>query len=308
MKSPNAVLADFTTRISSNGIIYLSFQQEHDVIILKLNEKYERVGTPIVLKNYWLSEMRPMEDGSLLLLLGRSNNNTYIEKYPNTLYLTKLSSKDEIIFTQHVFGGDGHGPQKSWFDGRTQAKLTTNGFEYGIYFEVQKNFAQNSGEDIHNGDMFVVTDLDGKILEDRTHSWTASHSNTLQTFPSLSGDLYTMTIGDASPYGLQVYNRNTKNNFVPYPPEEDYIPYSKVESTNAAGILHFSDENNGSLIAILGSTEHPNIGWKTKVDPLFLKISPEGHVVSKKWLKQTPNYDEGNISVNKIGNNYCTIF
>jgi hypothetical protein len=308
MKSPNSVLADFTTTVSKEGLIYLAFQQEHDVIILTLNKNYERINTPIELKNYWLSEININEKGEIELLLGRSIDNTYIEKYPNTLYFVKLSNTGEQLFNTYLFGGKGHGPQKSWFDGRSKARLTCNGSEYGIYFEVQKNFATTGKDDIHNGDMFMVTDINGVVKNDRTHSWTASHSNTLQAFSSVNNDFYTMTIGDANPYGLQVYNRTTKTEHVPYPPKEDFVPYEKVNSTNAAGILHYSDENNGNLIAILGSLEHPNIGVFTKVDPLFLKISKDGQVLSKKWLKVTPDYHESNISITKIGVNYVIMW
>lgn len=302
--SPNSVIPDFMTATGTVGNeVYLGFQQEHDAIILKLDEAGQSTGDPIELSGYWLSQIRCLTDGSILVAAGKANNNTYLKNYPNTLYLFKFDSNGKKLFKTKVFGGEGHGPGKSWFDGRSQARITTNGDEIGIYFEVQKNWAK-SGEDIHNGDMFVVTDSDGEIKEDRTHFWTASHSSTVQVCAESGGDFYTMTIGDAHPYGLQLYNRNTSESFIPYPPKEEYLSYSEVESTNAAGLLRYADENDGNLVAILGSTENPNIGVFTKVDPLFLLMDKQGNVLTKKWLKQSDEVDESRITVDKIGGNY----
>ncbi len=301
LQAPNSVLADFMA--AAGKYIYLGFQQKDDAIIYKLKSNGEQVGEAIVLNDYWLSKILPLADGTLLVAAGKSNNNTYIEGYPNTLYLMKYDPSGKREFVQEIFGGEGHGPGKSWFDGRSEARLAYNGYEIGLYFEVQKNFAK-VGEDIHNGDMFVVTDMNGNIKEDRTHFWTASHSSTVNTFAAASGEFYTMTIGDAHPYGLQIYNRNTSKSFVPYPPEEDYVPYEKVESTCAAGILEFCDEANGNLIAVLGSTEHPNVGVFTKVDPLFLVIDKNDGVIAKKWLEVSPETDESNISVHPLGEHY----
>lgn len=309
MSSPNSVLTKFKTKITADGTIYLGFQEKNDAIIFKFNSNYEKIGAPIVLKNYWLSALYPMDDKSLVVLLGKDVNNDYITGYPNTLYFINISANGNVGNPQHIFGGEGHGPQKSWFDGRSEATLDYNGSEFGIYFEVQKNWAEaGEKQDIHNGDMFVVTDRYGKIKEDRTHFWTASHSSTINMAAMDNGEFYTMTIGDAHPYGLQVYNRDKKTNFVAWPPKEDYIPYSEVNSTNAAGILHFMAEADDNLIAILGTVEHPNIGWKTKVDPLFLKFDKNNKILRKKYLKFTPEHDEAHITVHPLGKNYLIAF
>lgn len=306
IKSPNKVVAEHKAVIA-DGIIYLSFQQEHDIIIMKYNQSYQKIGQPIVIRGHWLSDFCPMKNGDLVVLAGKSINNTYLGNYPNTLYFKKYSSQGQLLVNKYLFGGKGHEGGKQWFDGRSKGRIAFNGSEFGIYFEVQKNFAKTpSGKDIHNGDGFIVTDTEGNMKNDRYHEWTASHSNTLQVIAGADRQFYTMTIGDGSPYGLQVYNRDLRKNFVPYPPKEDYVPYSKVNCSNAAGLLRFMDEiNNDELIAILGSTEHPNIGVFTKVDPLFLKISKSGKkVVKKKWLHITPDKQDSHISVRKMGKNY----
>jgi len=303
--SPSSVLADFKLKKGSNDKLYLAFQQKHDAIIMVLDAKGQRQGQPIVLSNYWLSDLRPMSDGSLAILAGKDINNTYIKHYPNTLYFIKISASGSIGTPKHIFGGKGHGPQKSWFDGRSEAKLTYNGKNFGVYFEVQKNWAKaGQKEDIHNGDMFVVLDQSGNIDDDKTHFWTASHSSTVQTAAMNDGDFWTMTIGDASPYGLQVYNRSDKTNFIAWPPKEYHLTYEEVNSTNAAGILHFMDATDGVLTAFLGTVENPNIGWKTKVDPLFLKMDKNGNILKKKYLRQTADIDEGVISVFPLRDKY----
>lgn len=306
--SPNTVLAEFMFVKGINGTNFLGFQQENEAIILKINNNGERIGSPILLGKYWLSDLYPMSDGSLAVLVGKSINNTYLGDYPNAIQLIKISSTGSVGTAKHLFGGEGHGAQKSWFDGRSKGKISCNGSNFGIYFEVQKNWAEaGSADDIHNGDMFVVTDLNGNIDNSKTHFWTASHSNCVQVAPVSSGEFYTMTIGDAHPFGLQVYNRDKTTSFVAWPPKEDFVPYSECKSSSAPGILHFMAEDKGELIAIMGTLDHPNIGWDTKVDPLFLKFDKQGNVTKKKYLKVSPE-DEGNISVHPLDGNYLVAY
>ena len=305
VKSPTSVLGKVQAAVWQNGSFMLGIQQEDDVILLRYNNKFQRTVAPLTLKNYRLSEMLALPDGSLVVMAGRDENNTYLSGYPNTLYAIKLSRENRQIFKTYIFGGKGHGPGKSWFDGRSSAKISSNGNSFGVYLEVQKNWAEAGAEqDIHNGDMFVELDKNGKIIEGRTHFWTASHSSTIQVCAYPTGEYYTMTIGDAYPYGLQVYNRNKDKNFVIWPPKEDYIPYEKVKSTNAAGILEDIAVDGKDLIAFMGTLEHPNLGVFSKVDPLFLKFDIHGNILKKKWLTVTPDKDESVISVAPMGKNY----
>jgi len=305
VKSPNSVLGKVQAAVWKDGSIMLGIQQEHDTVLLRYNNKFQRTGTPVILKDFWLSDMLALPDGSLAVLAGKDVNNTYLSSYPNTLFAIKLNKNNRQIFKTYIYGGKGHGPGKSWFDGRSSAKITTNGTSFGVYFEVQKNWAEPGAKrDIHNGDMFVELDKNGKILNDRTHFWTASHSSTIQVLAYPTGEYYTMTIGDAYPYGLQVYNRNKSKNFIIWPPKEDYIPYEKVNSTNAAGILEYAVANGNNLIAFMCSVEHPNIGIGVKTDPLFLKFDIKGNILKKKWLTVTPDKDESLISVVPFGKNY----
>jgi hypothetical protein len=46
-------------------------------------------------------------------------------------------------------------------------------------------------------------------------------------------------------------------------------------------MLRYMAEDNGELIAVMGTVDHPNIGWKTKADPLFLKFDKEGNITKK---------------------------
>jgi len=307
--SPNSVLADFQLKKGYNGVNFLSIQQEHDAIIFKINSNGNRIGTPIILSKYWMSDMYPMSDGSLVVIAGKSINNTYLGDYPNTIHFIKISASGAVSPPKHIFGGEGHEAGKSWFDGRSEGRITYNGTNFGIYFEVQKNWAEaGEKDDIHNGDMFVVTDKNGNKDESKSHFWTASHSNTVQTAAMANGEFWTMTIGDAHPFGLQVYNRDKDKNFVVWPPKEDFISYSDCQSSNAAGMLRYMAEDNGELIAFMGTVDHPNIGWKTKVDPLFLKFDKQGNITKKKYLQVSFDIDESNISVEKIGKNYLVAY
>lgn len=304
VESPNSVLGYADIILLNNDQYLLAFQEEHDVVLVALDLELNIIGEPLVLENYWYSDMEPASENGFYIALGRDENNTYIETYPNTLYIIKYDSEFNILYTTYIFGGEGHGPGLSWFDGRSRAELTVNGSEVAIYFEVQKNWAEDYGEDIHNGDMFVALNTRGRIKENLTHFWTASHSSTIQTATGSDGNYYTMTIGDAFPYGLQLYNRNINNDWLLWPPDEDYIPYSDVNSTNAAGILEEMYPVDGGFIAMLGTTEHPNIGWETKVDVLFLRTSLTGDIQYFKWLSRSAEEDDAVISFIPLGDNF----
>lgn len=288
-----------------NGNLVIAYQNSNDVVLRFLDQSMSLQGRPVVLNDYWLSEITTDHQGNLLLALGRDVNNTYITGYPNALYLMKLNPSGREIFNTYIFGGTGHGPGKSWFDGRSEARLAMNGENYGVYFEVQKNWAEpGQAEDIHNGDMFAVVESNGQLNQDSIHFWTASHSSTVQVNSAPSGEYFTMTIGDAYPYGLQFYNRDRDTQWLLWPPAEDYIPYEEVNSTNAAGILSAMVPWNDGFAAFMGTTESPNIGWNTKVDVMFMATDPEGNVERKVWLTRTPIEDDSVITAVPIDGGY----
>lgn len=300
---PSSILCSHLIKPSHDGGFYLAYPSKSNIYVQKFNKNIKKEGSTKVFKDYWFSDFYPMKNGSVIFLLGRSVNNTYLEGYPNSLYFVKMNSDGYINSPKLIFGENKHTAGESWFDGRSKAKIHFNGSEFGIYFEVQKNWAnQGEKDDIHNGDMFVVTDLDGNLKVNREHFWTASHSSTINLSAQKNGDFYTLTIGDAHPFGLQLYNRNTKFNTVVWPPKEDHIPYEKCNSANAAGLLEYMDVNGGDIIAILATLEKPNIGVFDKVDPLFLKFDTKGNIKKEVWLNRSPNSDESKISTAKTKN------
>jgi len=298
------VVCEYFVYKNPKGGFYLALQQNTDVVILKLDSNLNRYGDAIVINNVDFSDMYPQNDGSIALLVGKCINNTYLTNYSNTIALILIDSKGNITRNFNIFGGNGHQAGKSWFDGRSDGRITCNGSEYGIYFEVQKNFASDGEEDnIHNGDAFFVTDLYGNLKDGRDHFWTASHSSTLQVTCKPNGDFYTYTIGDSYPWGLQFYNRNTSANKVSWPPEQDRLTYEESASCSAPGMLRYIDYNNGYLYAFLSTMEKPNYGDGRKIKPLFLKIDLNGNVVKEKWI-DIIDVDASVESVSRFGNNY----
>lgn len=293
----------------TDGSLMVGYQSDKNAHIVPLDKNYNRLGKDIILRNYELHNMHPLPDGTFLLVLGKDIQNTYIENYSNTLFIMKMDKKGNTIFNTRIFGGNGHGPGKSWYDGRAEGEVTFNGSEYGIYFEVQKNWAEpGEGEDIHNGDMFVVLDKKGEIKPEREHFWTASHSSTPRTAAGSDGNFYTFTIGDAYPWGLQLYNRNSSFNTVVWPPESEWKSYEESNSANAPGILEFMYSHNNSLIAALATEENPNLGWDSKTDVLFLKTDYKGQILKEIWLTKTPNKDESKILVTPYQGNLLFIW
>jgi hypothetical protein len=305
IRMENTVLGWVRPAYREDGWLYAVYQNGDDVIIQTLDSSLAVRGNPIVLRDYWFSDIRVDEDHNMTFLLGRDDNNTYISGYPNSLYILKIDPSGRQLFRTHIFGGDGHGPGQSWFDGRSQAELTWNGQNYGVYFEVQKNWADpGETQDVHNGDMFIEVTPQGQLREDTEHFWTASHSSTIQTAAASTGEFFTMTIGDAYPYGLQLYNRDQDKNWVLWPPVEDHLTYEEVNSTNAAGILEEMLPVDNGFVAFLGTLDSPNIGIFDKVDVLFLKTDLDGNLQEKKWLIESPNLSESVISAIPMGGEF----
>ncbi|MBI9101640.1 MAG: hypothetical protein JEY99_04455 [Spirochaetales bacterium] len=300
----NSVLGRANIIALASGSYVIEYQNKDTVYFLGLDSNFQRNGFEKEYQGYWFSEMIPAKGGGFYIALGKDINNTYIGGYPNTIFAGKLDSSGREEYLTRIFGGNGHGSLKAWFDGRSRAKLTEGNSELGVYFEVQKNWSETREEDIHNGDMFVVLNSRGQIQEDRTHFWTASHSSTIQTAFGSNGDFYTMTIGDAYPYGLQYYNRAKDRNWIIWPPEDDFVSYEEVNSTNAAGILEVMLPLEDGFIALMGTLEHPNIGVFDKVDVLFMKVDLEGNVTDQRWLTRTPGKDESVITAIPWGQDY----
>lgn len=305
INSSTSVLGRYYMAVQKNGNIWFGYQSGKNTGIIALDSTFNRRGSVINLQGYFLSQLMAMDDGSLMVLAGRAVNNTYLPDYANALYLLKLDSTGHEIFNTYLFGGTGHGPGKAWFDGRSMGQIAYNGHEFGVYFEVQKNWAEaGESDDIHNGDMFVFVDSKGKLLDDRTHFWTASHSSTIHVAAGSDGEFYTTTIGDAYPYGLQFYNRNRKEETMLWPPAGDYVPYEKVKSTNAAGILEFFAPSGNDFITLMGTLEHPNLGVFDKVDVLFFRFDKKGKILKQKWLTRTKDFDESAVFSVPVGNNF----
>lgn len=310
MNIPRLINADYLLRQGPQGTVVLGFQANEDLIILKVDKLGKRIGEAIELTGYQLSDLYVLPDGRMAVLASKEVNNDYLPKYPNTLYFITLSASGNVTNTVHIIGGEGHGPGQAWFEGRMRARLAFNGTDFGIYTEILRNLAQaGQPRDVHNGDMFAVVSPAGQRKPDAGHFWTASHSSTVQVAAMPNGDFWTMTIGDAYPYGLQVFNRTRRTKFVNWPPKEDTVAYEACQSSNAAGLLHFMDTPGDNLIAILGTLEHPNIGVNTYVDPLFLKMDQRGNILQKKYLRVTPIVHEDRISAHRLGkDSYAVAF
>lgn len=285
-----------------SGGVYLVIKQDFNTIIYNFDKNLNPQQSPVFLENIIFSDMHVAPDGTLAVLGGKIINNTYLSNYANTIAFLKIDNNGNVIRNVNVYGGNGHDYGDSWFDGRSRARITCNGSEYGMYFEVQQYFKED--DTVHNGDAFYVCDLDGNIKQDRTHYWTASHSVTVRTTCEQNGDFFTLTIGDAYPFGLQFYNRNTKQNGVVWPPAQDRITYAEVKSASAAGMLSFMDYNNGAIVALLSTTNKPNYNDGRPLDPLFMKLDKNGNILQKKWLEVSASANSTKIMAHRLGQNY----
>lgn len=299
----------FTVLNDINSGLILGFQQNNDAVVCFIDKYNKITEKTFFIQKSVLSSMYKLPDGSLVVLVGKNEDELNQTSIPNTLYFLKYSSSGELIQNKRILGGGNSSSAKSIYSGQSKAKMVFNGTEFGIYFEVQKNDNEFDGNNkVSKGDMFFVTDIDGNVKIEKIQSWTASSSNTLQIANSPSGNFYTGTIGDSNPFGLQIFNRNTKSNFVAWPPKEDFLNFDQCKSANAVGTLSgiFVDQN--FIYTFLGTLDHPNIGIDSKVDPLFLKMDFQGNILTKKWLTQTPEINEALISIFPIEQNFLVAF
>ena len=284
------------------GGVYLVVKQDFNTVIYNFDTNLKPQAKPILIRNVEFSDMHISNNGTIAMLGGKDVNNYYIEGYSNTIAFIKIDKNGNILRNINIYGGEGHEFGDSWFDGRSRARITCNGSEYGMYFEVQKNFEDDNT--VHNGDAFYVSDLNGNVKEDRTHFWTASHSQTVRTTCEPNGDFFTLTSGDAYPFGIQFYNRNTSENDVVWPPVADRITYAEVKSASAAGVMSFMDYNDGNIIAFLLTTNKPNYGDGRPLDPMFIKIDKHGNLIKKKWLDVSSNFNDDNMTAQRLGDDY----
>lgn len=284
-----------------------NLQKTEGIRITPLNNKMERTGQDIVLKDYVVEDILAVEKGYLTLLVSEVKNNTYIEYYPNQLSIMKIDMSGKVIFKTILAGNEGQGPNKHWMDyNPTITQFVFNGTHYGIWFEVKKNWAEKEGEeDVHNGDKFMVVDKQGAIVPDRTVFWGASHSNLLKIITNDKGDFITGTVGDAYPFGIQVKNQTQKITKIVFPAEhlrtKEII--DKVDVVTGAGVLGGMLYKNNKIYLFLGALETMPIPFNQAVDPLLLILNEQNEVITQKWLIKGTTADESYTSCAHFGNN-----
>lgn len=262
-----------------------------DIHITRLNEQLQKVGTDILIKDLVMMDILVHDPNYMILLAGEIRANTYLDDYPNLLHVMKVDFKGNVIWKTLVAGGNGQGPQQHWFDfnpGETLVKY--NGEEYGVWFQVKKNWAESGKPDIHNGDKFVVLDQNGNLKPEREAFWRASHSVSQEIVVNQKGEFVTGTVGDAYPLGIQIRNQNTDHTQLIWPIEEaSEKDRSNCRYTQCAGDLGAMLAVEDKIYCLISTSDQIPIDYASyqKTDLMLVTLNASGLVERRKWLTDT---------------------
>lgn len=261
--------------------------------ITPLNSAFQRSGNDLVLPGFVINDILATDEVSISLLAGKVNNNSYIKVYPNELYILKLDLNGNILWKVLVAGGQGHGPQAEWPDfSISNMNLVFNGSEYAAYFSLMKNWAKvGAADDVHQGDKFVVVSKEGKLIEPRTRTWKASHSNILYLASNESAEFTTLTTGDGYPFGVLYTNVNTAKEAIIWPPKEVRELKPSVTWVGTAGRSGGMIHKNGLVYVLINTDKTDKLlnGDNDKPDDdamVLLKLDESGAIVGEYWLAQ----------------------
>lgn len=261
--------------------------------ITPLGKDLKRSGDDIVLANYWVYDALTHDDQGVVLTAGRIVGiNSYIDTYPNYLYILKVNYDGLILWQTQVCGSQNQTAGDTWHDHGTQdAKLAFNGTHFSVYTPLMKDFAEaGAPKNVHQIDLFKVFDTKGKEMTDQTVEWSCSHSNDQRIVHNEKGDWITLTVGDGGPYGILAINRTTKERKNLYGQEVDEASTSTYPagcgSTLCAGMVGNMYRINGLNYAIVGHcmNEQPTDYNQKDMDALLLTFDDTPTLVGKKWV------------------------
>ncbi len=169
--------------------------------------------------------------------------------------------------------------------------MAWNGTSLGVFSGVSRNFAKSGGTaNTHQGDLFVALDAHGKLIDERTELWSASHSSLPRLALGPAGEMLTLTVGDAYPFGIYYINRDSKKTSVIWPEEHQRTPAIRkaVRTTTGAGTMcGFLRSGNKLFATIDASRTLPNPNRQTSGDVMLVRFDLDGVVEKKTWITNT---------------------
>lgn len=223
------------------------------------------------------------------------------EEEGNILVFLKVDATGRIIYKRQLFGNEGtNGGQFFLCTYSSLGELAFDGKYFHTLVETCGNFSpQGSREfDIHETDYYLTFDIDGIVRENGRSPWNHSHSSLPHTISDGTGEGVTITVGDASPFGI-CFTRFTDGKQVSdrvIHPDQNNLPYedmygmskSSTDAGEIGGIVRIGNYFY-TVIATVPAYNLPVL--KQKKDFLFIKMDLNGNEVMRRWIK-TPNLDE----------------
>ncbi|MCB1319724.1 MAG: hypothetical protein KDK34_05705 [Leptospiraceae bacterium] len=301
-----------------NGYIAWNVQKldhlpNHGVFVARYDAERGRAGDPFVyIRDQYMLDMIAPDSESVTLLLQRreglerfdnADSNIYFQfqNSYNVLDIVRFSTDGRELFRTALVGNEGVDAEAYFLCRMSSlARLGFDGETYSVYAEYCTNNTSERTPDVHEGDYFVQIDARGRKVHGTEDHLSASHSSISSMIIPDRNETYTMTIGDGSPYGLQVRRYSSGRKIftvVPYP-DQDHLPYddmyAEAESATDAGLVGSFVVRGDYIIAVMSTVETNRHPIKDQpADLLFLKLDREtGRTIESKWLTRTEQTDE----------------
>jgi hypothetical protein len=257
---------------------------------------FNPVGRDLVLRDYILQDIQGLEDGSVLVLgiyhPDESVSLANAFRSPLAMHLIKISPNRQIEFNTRLVGGEGIDDGKTWYawmPSIASADVAYNGREYGVFLEVSHNFGASG---VHQTDLFLKLDENGRIIEGSRQFQYVSHSNELHIVDGANDEFVTITVGDAYPFGFTFVNRESGAYEVIWPQvsqnEQSRMVEENKYTTGAGGIDRFLRFGN-NYYAITNTHENLPIDYMNgdNRDVLFFQLNSEGEIIHQNWLTRS---------------------
>lgn len=267
-------------------------------------------------------DMVVLDDNTFAVLAAGKANYTsapsLIANYRNIAYLLKIDKTGKVLFKTQLMGHEGFKAGTFFLCSYSGGgELAYDGDKFSVFLETCGNFADNDTQepDVHQTDYFMRVDKNGQVIKESLSPWQTSHSSLIQMALGKDKTAFTLSIGDAYPFGLNfcAYQNNKQTAKELLYPEQDKLPsedmYSLAESSTDAGQIGSLQTDGDNLLTVMATIAPEKMPIKQQPkDLLLLKWSASGEILSKKWLTKTANIDEAMPYLMPYNNGWLLIY
>lgn len=306
-----------TQRVVYDNRVDVRFDERQEPVLIYA---FEKDGSYLqALNNYWTPDQKPIHlPGIYFMDFEIVDGNYYVlakelagykgdgvlesEKEGHVLIFLKVTPQGKVIYKQKLLGHEGTaGGQYFLCTMSGNGELKYDGTYFHAFVETCGNFSSrgSSAFDIHEGDYYLTFDKQGTVRHNGRREWLHSHSGLLQMVTDRAGEAFTVSVGDAHPYGVSFnhFSDGEMKQDVVLFPDQSKLPYddmyaASVSSTEAGiigGLVQIGDYFY-TIVATVPSEKHPTLNQAK--DLLFLKFDRSGNILMQRWIEKTPNVNE----------------